>query len=332
MSEQIPLISVIVPCRNEIKYIRGTISSLLEQQIVKDGLEIIIVDGMSDDGTKEILEKYSKVNSKVKVIDNLKKATPFALNIGIDNASGKFICIMGAHSEYSPDYLANCIKLMDEHPDVSCVGGPIISKGTNSFSEAAALAMSSYIGVGNAKHRFPEYEGYGEAVCFPMFRRNVFDKLGLYDETLIKNQDDEFFFRLKKSGGKIYLSPSVKSVYFVRNSPGALFKQYFQYGYFRVAVLWKHKALRAFRQIVPSIFFLLVFSLIAVSLISRNATIGVILPLVYIVSIIFFSIKELLKNNICIAYNFLIAVIILHVAYATGFFACLIRLLLKKKF
>ena len=109
-------------------------------------------------------------------MDNVQRTTPFALNLGIKEAQGKFIYIMGAHAEYADDYLSNSIKLMEEYPEASCVGGPITSEGKNDFGKAVAYAMSGSMGVGNAKHRFPEYEGYAEMACFPVFRKEVFDK------------------------------------------------------------------------------------------------------------------------------------------------------------
>ena len=326
-----PLISVIIPCRNEINYIGETITSLLEQTKINGECEIIVVDGMSDDGTRGILDEYSRTNARINVIENVKITTPYALNLGIAYARGQFICIIGAHSKFATDYFANCIELLSKNPDVSCVGGPIISEGKNNFSKAAALAMSSSIGIGNAKHRIPTYEGFAEMACFPMFRKEVFDNVGFYDESLIRNQDDEFFFRFRKSGEKVYLSHKLRSIYYVRNSPKDLFKQYYQYGFWRIAVLQKHKYPISFRQLVPSFFFFLIFFLIIISLISGNKLLGIILPSIYVFVLILYSLKILFKRNIFVAANFMLAVFILHSSYAAGFFAGLLNTLIRKK-
>jgi succinoglycan biosynthesis protein ExoA len=323
------LISVIIPCFNEEKFIESCIASLLKQKNIPGNFEILVVDGISTDSTRSILNSITVKNTNVKVIDNVKKITPVAFNLGIRNSSGEYICIMGAHSEYDENYLANCLKLFSEHPEVSCVGGPIISKGKNNFAKATAIAMSSPVGVGNAKHRFPDYEGYAEMACFPMFKRVVFDEVGLYDETLVRNQDDEFCFRLRLNGGKIYISPAIVSEYFVRDTPAGLFKQYYDYGKWRIVVLRKHKIPIAFRQFVPALFFTIILLFAVVSLFIENITIGLFIPAVYIISLIIASLKVLPANGTKVAVNFIFSVIILHLSYASGFISGLFNTPLK---
>jgi glycosyltransferase involved in cell wall biosynthesis len=325
-----PEISVIIPCRNEKDFIQDTIKSLLNQNGLSGNIEIIVVDGCSTDGTKEILDQISLTDERVKVINNQKKVTPVALNLGITNSSAKYICIMGAHAEYSDDYLFNCLQLFKKHPEVSCVGGPITSRGKNNFAKAAAIAMSSSIGVGNAKHRFPQYEGYAEMACFPMFKRDVFDKYGFYDESLIRNQDDEFCFRISKAGEKIFISPKVKSIYYVRDSAVKLFRQYFQYGFWRVAVLQKHKTPISFRQQVPILFFSSIFLLVIAGFFFSNIYVAIILPLIYFLILIIFSIKIIINSGILIGANFILSVFILHLSYAAGFAWGVLNFILKK--
>jgi glycosyltransferase involved in cell wall biosynthesis len=319
------LVSIVIPCYNEKEFIAQTINSLLSQKNVNGEQEIIVVDGMSDDGTREILESFSLKDEKLKILDNHKKITPTALNIGIKNANGEYICIMGAHSEYDENYIANCLKIFEQNPIALCVGGPIISKGKNNFSKAAALAMSSYIGVGNAKHRFPDYEGFAEMACFPMMKKSVFKMIGYYDEKLIKNQDDEFCFRLRRNGGKIYISPIIKSEYYVRDKPLRLFEQYFNYGVWRIAVLRKHKIPIALRQFAPTLFLFLVFLLALGSFISDNVIIGFFLPVSYTTILFLFTLNILFKHGIKISLNFFLAVLILHFSYAFGFIVGLFR-------
>jgi succinoglycan biosynthesis protein ExoA len=326
-----PIVSVIIPCRNEEKYIEKCLSSLLNQKEVKDICEILIVDGMSTDATRAIVSEISNNQSQVILLENPQHSTPHALNVGIKNSKGEFIAILGAHAEYANDYLTTCLELFNQHPDVSCAGGPIISKGKNSFAKATALAMSSVIGVGNAKHRFPEYEGYAEMACFPVFRKNVFDKYGLYDESLIRNQDDEFCFRLTRGGEKIFISPKAKSAYYVRESPISLFKQYYQYGFWRVAVLKKHKIPISYRQQVPIIFYALIILLAIFGLVFDNLILSVLFPVLYLLIIIAFSIPILLKEKLAIAIRFPVAVLVLHLSYAFGFFNGMIKFLIFNK-
>ena len=122
---------------------------------------------------------------------------------------------------------------LEEHPEACCAGGPILSHARSRFGQAVSQAMSHPVGIGNAKHRFGNYEGYAEGACFPVFRKEIFDKVGLYDETLVRNQDDELNYRIARIGGKVFISPRAKCTYYVRETPWQLFRQYFQYGYWK---------------------------------------------------------------------------------------------------
>jgi succinoglycan biosynthesis protein ExoA len=222
-----PIISIVVPCRNERNHIEACLKSILSQQLPFGDLEVIVADGMSDDGTREILMRMAKEDRRLRVVDNLSRTTPCGFNAGIKAARGQYVGILGAHTQYASDYVRTCVKLLEEHPEVCCTGGPIISQGRSSFGRAVAVVMSHPVGVGNARHRFPDYEGHAEGACFPMFRREVFEKVGLYDENLIRNQDDEFNYRLTRAGEIVFISPRARSTYFVRETPSQLFRQYF---------------------------------------------------------------------------------------------------------
>ena len=312
------LISVVIPCRNEKAYIEECLQSLLMQDVPKDEFEILIIDGLSTDGTREILERFEKDYAQIHILDNVKLTTPFAMNLGVRNALGENVAICGSHTKYDSYFLSSALQLLQDHDEAGCVGGPIISVGENNFAKAAAYAMSSTIGVGNAKHRFPEYEGFAEMACFPIYRRTVFEKIGYFDEDLTRNQDDEFSLRFRLAGGKVYISPKVKSVYYVRNSPTKLFKQYFQYGFWRWRVLKKHKIQISYRQMIPSFFILtLLFSLIA-GLVFKSYAIFLLIPISYFVIILTFSLKLATKETLKISGLFFSAVVILHFSYGVG--------------
>jgi glycosyltransferase involved in cell wall biosynthesis len=323
-------ISFVIPCRNEAKYISETINSILNQKNQYKDIEIIVVDGLSTDGTREIISELSSKDSRVKLIDNEKLITPIALNLGIQKVSGNFIFILGAHSKIANDYIEKCMDIFRTHTDVSCAGGPINSIGITSIGKAIASAMSSPIGVGNAKHRFPQYEGYAEMACFPVFKREVFDKIGMFDEKLIRNQDDDFCFRLRKSGGKVYISHTVKSFYYVRENLKSLFKQYFEYGYWRVVLLRKHKIPIAFRQQVPFLFFLAILILFFCGFISYNLFIAFILPIVYSGIILLYSLKVVIADKEKYGYLLPTVIPVLHLSYASGFFKGIIKLFILK--
>jgi succinoglycan biosynthesis protein ExoA len=326
------LVSIIVPSLNEKEYIAKCIDSALSQSIGIENIEVLIVDGMSTDGTREIVLEYSAKFNNVRLLDNEKRITPVALNIGIMASKGEYIIIWGAHAEYSERFIEISLELMLSHPEVSCVGGPINSLGNTEFGKAAAIAMSSSIGVGNAKHRFPEYEGYAEMACFPVFRREVFGKYGMYDENLIKNQDDEFCFRLRLNEEKIFISPRVHSKYYTRNTPLSLYRQYFQYGFWRIAVLKKHKIPISFRQQVPAMFFSTVFLLIMISLLTNNILIGIIIPILYLIILVIFAFKNIMRSGIRTSAYIPLSVFILHSAYAFGFISGFRKFLIEPLF
>ncbi len=318
---KIPLVSVVVPCYNEARTIKESLLSILNQDVSKGEMEIFVIDGMSNDGTRYMLEKMKRDIDGFTIIDNLSGKTPVARNLGVKEAKGKYIAILDAHTVYEPDYLKNCINLLEEKKDIVCTGCPYISKGIGGFGKATALAMSHPFGVGNAKHRYPDYEGYAEGAAFPVYRREVFDIVGLFDEYLIRNQDDEFNFRLKLNGMKVFITPKNKCLYYVRETPSKLFRQYFEYGFWRVAVILKHKIPISIRQIVPVVFVIgLAISIISAFLWQGNKLFfSMIIPLVYLVSLLIISIPIFSKHSIKTALLFVISISILHVSYGAGF-------------
>lgn len=327
MANDFPLVSIIVPCRNEKKHIENVVRSILAQDSPIGGFEVVIVDGMSEDGTREILERLTREDSRLRIVDNPAHFTPFAMNSGIRAANGDFIAIMGAHTIYAKNYICTCVELLYEHPEVWCSGGPILSQGKSFFGRAVAAAMSHPIGVGNAKHRFQNYEGYAEGACFPMFRREIFDIIGLYDESLIRNQDDELNLRMAQNGGKVFISPRAACTYFVRDAPKALFWQYFQYGYYRVAVLRKHRLPASLRQLAPIAFFLAVAGLSVGSwfLPGEWVWVGLVLPVAYGIILISGGIGVGLKQGFTIGFMFPLAAFIMHFSYALGFAWALLK-------
>ena len=316
-----PLISVIVPCYNEKAYIEKCILSILNQKIPTDQMEIFVIDGMSNDGTREILYRLQSKINRFEIINNKKQKTPFARNLGIKKAKGKFIAILDAHSEYNSRYLSESLSLIEDHPEISCAGGPIESAGIKSFGKAVAISMSHPLGVGNAKHRFPNFEGYAEGACFPVFRKEVFSQIGKFDEKFIRNQDDEFNLRMKKKGLKVFLSPKAKCTYYVRETPSALFKQYFEYGYWRVAVIRKHKIPMSLRQLIPVLFLtVILLSIITSPFIKINPFFTIFFfPSVYLIVLLFASFPVMFKKGVKIGLLFIFSSIILHFSYAFGF-------------
>ena len=212
-------------------------------------------------------------------------------------------------------------EILEEHPEACCSGGPIVSQGRSSFGKAVAAAMSHPIGVGNAKHRFPDYEGYAEGACFPVFRREVFEQVGLYDENLIRNQDDDFNYRVAQQGGKIFISPRARCIYYVRETVSQLSKQYFQYGYWRVAVMRKHLLPASLRQIAPVLFFSSMLSLCLAGIFLPGwwRLAGILLPIAYVIILTIAGLGVAARQGLKTGLLFPAAAAIMHAAYAAGF-------------
>lgn len=258
------LVSVIVPCRNELKYIEKFIYSVLSQEFPADKFEVIIADGMSDDGTRDILNKLAGLNKQIKVIDNPELTTPYALNHAIRAASGDIILRMDVHTEYSNDYMQKCLDVLHE-TQANNVGGPARTNAIGYLQKAIQLAYHSPFAVGGARFHNINYEGYVDTVTYGCWKKETLEMIGLFDEELVRNQDDELNLRIVRNGGKIWQSPCIKSWYYPRSTITALFKQYMQYGYWKVKVIRKHKIPASLRHIIPGGFVgcLIIFSVLA---------------------------------------------------------------------
>ena len=260
-----PDVSVIVPCHNELGYIEECIRSILIQIPPPGGFEIIVVDGMSVDGTRDILKKLAIEEARLRLIDNPAQIVSTALNMGIRVARGRIIIRMDAHTQYARNYIRECVTVLRE-TGADNVGGPWIARGDGFVSRAIAAAFQSSFGAGGARGHNPDYEGEVDTVYLGCWPRDVFDRVGFFDEQLVRNQDDEFNLRLTRAGGKVWQSPRVKSSYTPRGSLTALFRQYAQYGYWKVRVIQKHKIPASLRHLVPGGFVSLLIGLPVIAL------------------------------------------------------------------
>jgi len=231
-SKQLINVSVIVPCRNEEKYIGKCLDSILQNDYSEGHIEVLVVDGMSEDRTRTIVGEFAEKHNFIKLHDNLQKIVPTAMNIGIGNATGEIIIRMDAHSTYAKDYILKCVQnLRDRQADN--VGGVWITRpGDNSFmGQSIALALSHPFGVGNAHFRIGLKEArVVDTVPFGCYRKEVFGRIGLFNEHLVRNQDIELNLRLKKAGGKILLVPDIISYYHARSTLSSLAKNNFWNG------------------------------------------------------------------------------------------------------
>jgi succinoglycan biosynthesis protein ExoA len=247
-------ISIVIPCRNEMGHIATFLDSLLRQRFDRDWkVEILVADGMSDDGTREILRRYMEKVPSVEMIDNPGRIVSTGLNAAIAASSGEIIIRMDAHTVYAPDYIRQCVEVL-RSSGADNVGGPWIARGTGYMGRAIAAAFQSPFCAGGGKSHNPNYEGEADTVYLGCWRRSAFERFGLFDPELVRNQDDELNFRIRRGGGKLFQSPRIRSYYSPRSSLVAVFKQYLQYGFWKVAVMRKHGSVASWRHAVPALF------------------------------------------------------------------------------
>jgi succinoglycan biosynthesis protein ExoA len=248
-----PLVSIVLPCRNEAGHIEACLQTILAQDPPEGGMEIIAADGMSTDGTREYLEQLAGVHPQLRVLNNPGRIVSTGLNAAIRAARGEVIVRMDAHTRYAADYVKQCLAVMEE-TGADNVGGPMQTRADTFLEKAISAVFHSALAVGGARSHQPDNEGFVDTVIYGCWKKSVFDRVGLFDEELVRNQDDEHNLRLVRSGGRIYQSPRIRSWYHVRGSLTALFRQYMQYGYWKVLVIRKHQAPASIRHVVPGAF------------------------------------------------------------------------------
>ncbi|MBQ3740544.1 MAG: glycosyltransferase family 2 protein [Bacteroidales bacterium] len=324
-------LSVICPIYNEEKHIASCLESILQQDFPKEEMEVLLVDGMSTDRTREIVQQYTEQYPFIFLLDNPKRIVPTGLNIGIRVAQGDVIIRLDAHAIYPDNYFSALVdKLFALNADN--VGGlcrTLPAKETP-VCEAIAAALSSPFGMGDSHFRIgTNKEMQVDTVPFGCFRREVFDKIGYFDEELIRNQDDEFNGRIIKYGGHIYLIPSIVINYYGRDSIGKVAKMFYQYGLFKPLVNKKLGNPATVRQFFPPLF---VVGLIGGLLLSFVHPIFCILYMIvlalYLFLAIYFSVKQF--KNIKKVLLLIATFVTIHVSYGWGYLCGCVKLLLKR--
>jgi glycosyltransferase involved in cell wall biosynthesis len=252
-----PRVSIVMPCRNEAAYIGACLDSVLATDYPLDRMEVLVADGRSNDGTREIVERCAAQHPCVRLLDNPARITPAALNTAIRVATGDVIIRMDAHGIYPRDYVPRLVRALQE-TGADNVGGVVITLPADDTptARAIALAFSNPLGVGNAYFRIGvAAPRWVDTVPYGCFRRELFDRIGMFDEEMVRNQDDEFNLRVIRLGGRILLLPDVVSRYYARRSLGAVGRMFYQYGYFKPLVVRKAERITT-RQLVPPLFVL----------------------------------------------------------------------------
>ena len=245
-----------MPVYNEEKYIDNCIKSLLNQDYSIEKIEWIFIDGCSKDRTKDIISEYiNKYPKLIYLIDNPNKTVPFAMNLGIKKARGKYIVRMDAHAEYASDYISKCIYYLQK-TGADNVGGVLETKSNGFVGSTVAMMLSSKFGVGNSQFRTNGKSGYVDTVPFGAFRRDVFKKYGYYDERLTRNQDNEMNYRIRKNGGKIYLAEDINLSYYCRDSIKGIADMAIKNGKWNIKTMRICPGSMGLRHFIPFIFLL----------------------------------------------------------------------------
>lgn len=249
-----PTISVIIPTLQEERYIDRCLRSLVKGNWPVDDLEILVVDGGSTDGTRERVAAWNVCCPSVRLIDNPDRYVPQGINRGIEASRGEIVVFMGAHAEADPDWFHHVTEDLREHPEVAAVGGSWVIVGESAVGEAIARAQACVIGVGRNSYRNGVRPGYADTVVYGAYRREVFERHGLLDEEMVRDQDDELNVRLLARGEKLWFDPRIRVTYYSRSSYRHLWKQYYQYGFWKVRLWQKVGRLGSSRQLAPMAF------------------------------------------------------------------------------
>lgn len=319
-----PVVTILLPIRNEARYIAQCLDAVIAQDYPRDQIEILVVDGMSDDGTRNIVTQFSARDARIHLIDNSERIVPTALNRGIRAARGEVIIRVDGHAVIAPDYVRRCVEQL-AITGADNVGGPMRAASDTWIGKAIVLATSSPFGVGGARFHYAETPGWVDTVYLGAYRRQVFDRIGLFDEELVRNQDDEFNFRLTRAGGKIWLDPQIRSTYYSRSTLRGLWKQYFEYGFWKVRVIQKHRQPASWRHLVP-VTFVLVLGLALLASVAFQSILwfaGVILP--YALASFGSALWLSLRNGVRYFPVLPLAFATMHLAYGLGFLAGLLR-------
>ncbi len=257
-------VSVIIPTRNEEKFIARCLDSIISQDYSKEYLEVFVINGISEDRTKEIVKFYSEKHNFIKVLENPDKTTPFAMNMGIKNAKGDIIIKIDAHAIYEKGYISKCVECLKKY-NADNVGGVLktVPAKDTLIAKAIALCLSSFFGAGNSYFRTGAAKAMDvDTVSFGCYKKEVFDKIGLYNENLSRSQDMELNARLKKAGGKIILCPEITAYYYPKDNLKDFFLHNFSDGVWAILPLKYSDVSFKLRHYIPALFLsLLVLSL-----------------------------------------------------------------------
>jgi glycosyltransferase involved in cell wall biosynthesis len=254
LSSQRPLVSVLLATFNEAKYIRATISSILRQQCEEFDLELLVLDGKSTDNTVELVSNLAAQDQRVRLLINPMRSTPAAFNIGLREARGEFVCIFGAHTRYADDYIAVCLREVTKGDVVGC-GGRVITQPANQSLQACLVAWALAHPFGTSPKSFrTQSPGLVDIVNYPVIFKQALVEVGGYDETLVRNEDNDILQKLRARGGKLLCTWNTECFYYPVPDLGGLIKYAFRNGVWNAISFKKNSSSMTFRYFVPFLF------------------------------------------------------------------------------
>ena len=318
-----PLVSVIIPCRNEEKTIHLVLEALFEQSFPLQNMEIVIADGLSTDGTRRAIHAFSEAHPALfmRLVDNPKQIIPTGLNTAIKASKGELIVRMDAHSLPKQDYVQRCYNAHQEGKAENVGGVWKISPQNNGWvARSIAAAAANPFAVGDAHYRFTEKAAYVDTVPYGSYKRELFKKIGYFDESLLANEDYEFNTRIRQSGGRIWLDPAIQCTYFARATFAALAKQYWGYGFWKAQMLKRYPETLRWRQALPPAFVLGLVVLALVGFIWPIAwpVFAVIVGLYLAVQLVPAIQISLKAGDIRLSIGVVIATLIMHFSWGTA--------------
>ncbi|MCC7207902.1 MAG: glycosyltransferase family 2 protein [Anaerolineae bacterium] len=320
---QQPLVTIIMPVRNEAAFIERSLGAVLAQDYPSERMEVLIVDGMSDDGTCEMIRAMTGTD-RVRIIPNPKRIQAAGLNLGILEATGEYVVRVDGHTIVAPDYVRSCLRTLSE-TGAQNAGGAMDPVGTTPMGKAIAAAGKSAFAVPSAFH-VSSREGFTDTVYLGAWPRSVLLALGGYNETFAVNEDYELNYRIRAGGGRVYFSPTIRSTYYGRQTLKVLARQYFRYGMSKVATLRLHPGSVRVRQLVAPVF---------VAGLAIGPLLGLLHPLIltiflatvtcYLVLNLIFSARVASRKGWALMRRIPLVFAVIHLAWGTGFWAGIIR-------
>ena len=315
-----PTVTILMPARNEEKFIGRSLESTLAQDFPADRTEILVIDGMSTDRTPEIVAELARRHPNLRILQNPRRLQAFGMNQGIREARGEFVIRMDAHTLYAPDYVRQCVELL-RRGDAGEVGGVQHAVGTNYITNAIAFAMGFPFGVGDARFRYTDREIYAETVYLGAWRKSTLLELGGYANEV--NEEGDLNYRLQKAGYRILVSPRIRLQYIVRQSLVDLMRQYAWYGRARVQTLVRHPDSALWRQLLPPL--LLVSLVLSGAIFPFSPALASVIPLTYVGASLLASVTLAWQKGMKYLPVFPVIFSIMHLCWGLGFFAGMFR-------